>query len=104
MCYYVRLCDGHQIISSFYIRAGEQLDVRVPLGKYTLYYACSSKMSSWFGEYTLWDSSTVYYRFTEPLEFYANRNYYQGHNFDFNRLDHYSVIHIPKSDWDNLYY
>lgn len=80
--YLIRLCDGKKIIQSYYIRAGETLSVYVPLGSYSLYYACASKDSPWFGKSDLWDSATSYYKSNTIYTFDFDGEYYNGYTLE----------------------
>lgn len=98
-CYYLRLCQGNQVIASYFIRPGEMLSVHVPLGSYTIYYAFSSQSVPWISEKELWGSHTVYYKFRDNFDFCRDGDTYQGRNIDFTNLNNYKVKSMLKSDW-----
>ena len=105
--YVLRLCDGKEIIQSYYIRAGETLSVHVPLGEYSLYYACAPRDASWFGEDFLWGAATSYYKSSGSYEFDFDGEYYNGYTLNLlswsdssgntKAVDSYSNV------WDSLY-
>lgn len=97
--YYLCLCKNNRIISSYYIRPGEMFSVHVPVGSYSIYYAYSSATATWLGEQYLWGTHTVYYKFLDSFDFYANR----GQNINFTRIDSYHVQPILKTAWEGLH-
>lgn len=68
---------------SFYLQAGNVLDVDVPVGVYKLYYATGDVF---YSSESLFGDDTVCYSSDELLEFYVSAEYYEG-----NTLTLYSV-------------
>lgn len=105
--YILRLCDGKRIIQSYYIRAGETLSVYVPLGEYSLYYACASRYASWFGNTYLWGSSTSYYKSSGRYEFSFDGEYYNGYTLNLLGWEDSNGNTVAdesySSVWDSLY-
>ena len=98
--YYIRLCQGNRVISSYYVRAGETLSTNIPLGKYTVYYAYSPSYSTWFGEHYLWDTSTIYYKFLNTFVVYDYNNQYHGLSINYEHLSsNYRCLPISVADW-----
>ena len=60
---------------SFYVEAGDTVEVDVPIGIYKLYYATGD---TYYGKELLFGANTQYYSSDELLEFYASSQYYEG--------------------------
>lgn len=105
--YLLRLCDGRQIVQSYYIRAGETLTVHVPLGEYSLYYACAPSTSSWFGESNLWGTHTAYYKSSELYNFSFDGEYYNGYTLNLlgiaSPAGNLETIESSSNVWNSLY-
>ena len=61
---------------AFYVKAGQTVEVEVPIGVYRLYYAAGYEF---YGTSDLFLSSEMYTS-EELLDFYADKKYYQGHS------------------------
>ena len=61
---------------AFYVKAGQTVEVEVPIGVYRLYYAAGYEF---YGTDELFLSSEMYTS-EELLDFYADKKYYQGHS------------------------
>lgn len=104
--YYLRLCQGHKIIRAYYIHAGETLDVEVPLGTYSLNYACSPYTSSWFGKEHLWGTHTSFYKSLDSWTFYVDDDYYNGYTLTLKKptgSGNTEVRHFSENDWNVFY-
>jgi hypothetical protein len=62
--------DGIEVISVF-VRAGETVEVRVPLGSYFLHIASGEK---WYGESIRFGPNTTYIQFKTVFNFYIKEN------------------------------
>ena len=91
---YVKLKDeqGNDVIS-FYVRAGETADVRVPTGKYYLYFAHGYK---WYGPDRAFGFDTVYEKDDEILDFY---NYTWTYTMDAGEDGNTETTIISKSEF-----
>ena len=75
--YYVLLAnDLDNIIISFIVEGGNNVELNVPLGTYKLYYAYGD---TWYGTEYLFGLSTKYVTSDEKLKFYDDGTYYNGH-------------------------
>lgn len=63
----LKTSTGTQDILTFFVRAGETVEIDVPLGNYTLYYATGE---TWYGEDILFGESTLYYKADDLFDFY----------------------------------
>ena len=61
---------------AFYLKAGEQVEIKVPIGVYKLYYATGTVF---YGTTDLFGDETCYYSSDDLLSFYTDSRYYQGH-------------------------
>lgn len=59
-------------VMSFYVRGGQPLTVKVPLGTYELKYAAGSK---WYGQKYKFGPDTIYSRANETFRFEAKETY-----------------------------
>ena len=67
---------------SFYLQAGKEASIDVPIGVYKLYYATSDSNSTgnnFYGTKLLFGENTHYYASDDLLTFYADSKYYNGH-------------------------
>ena len=67
---------------SFYLQAGKEVSIDVPIGVYKLYYATSGSDSAgnnFYGTKLLFGDNTRYYSADRLLTFYADTEYYNGH-------------------------
>ena len=60
---------------AFYVKAGQTVDIDVPIGVYKLYYATGD---TFYGTKHLFGEDTGRYTSDELLDFYADTQYYQG--------------------------
>lgn len=67
--------SGTEDILTFFVRAGESVDIDVPLGTYTLYYATGE---TWYGESTLFGEKTIYSKADDLFDFYEEDGYVNG--------------------------
>lgn len=61
---------------AFYVEAGKEATVNVPIGLYKLYYASGN---TYFGEKLLFGNRTSFYSSDDLMDFYADENYIYGH-------------------------
>ena len=61
---------------AFYVKAGQQVEIDVPIGVYKLYYATGS---DFYGTKLLFGEDTHYYASDDLLTFYSDTQYYNGH-------------------------
>ena len=61
---------------AFYVGAGKEATVSVPIGIYKLYYASGD---TYYGEKLLFGNLTGYYSSDDTLDFYADNKYTYGH-------------------------
>lgn len=61
---------------AFYLKAGKQVEIDVPIGVYKLYYATGS---NFYGTKLLFGDNTHYYASDDLLSFYSDSQYYNGH-------------------------
>ena len=61
---------------AFYLKAGQQVKIDVPIGVYKLYYATGS---DFYGTKLLFGDNTHYYASDDLLSFYSDSQYYNGH-------------------------
>ena len=61
---------------AFYVEAGKEATVKVPIGLYKLYYASGN---TYFGEKLLFGNRTNFYSSDDLMDFYADENYIYGH-------------------------
>ena len=61
---------------AFYLKAGQQVKIQVPIGVYKLYYATGS---NFYGTKLLFGDKTHYYASDDLLSFYSDSQYYNGH-------------------------
>ena len=67
---------------SFYLQAGKEVSIDVPIGVYKLYYATDGSNSAgnnFYGTKLLFGDNTHYYSADQLLTFYADTEYYNGH-------------------------
>lgn len=68
--------DTNKEVLSFFIRTGEDLEVKVPLGSYVLKYVSGT---TWYGEKYLFGYPSDYFVFSQVLDFSEGYGYYEGH-------------------------
>lgn len=68
--------DTNREVLSFFIRAGEDLEIKVPLGSYMLKYVSGT---IWYGEKYLFGYPSNYFVFSQVLDFSEGYGYYEGH-------------------------
>ncbi|NMC57384.1 MAG: hypothetical protein GYA50_09215, partial [Eubacteriaceae bacterium] len=75
--YYIKLVNikTDKTDMAMFIRAGESLDILVPLGSYELRYACGEK---WYGEEYLFGKNTEYYKTDDTFDFTEDKKGYNG--------------------------
>ncbi|MEN6328645.1 MAG: hypothetical protein ABFD18_20860, partial [Syntrophomonas sp.] len=76
--YFVKLVDidtGNTALTVF-VRGGQTVDIKVPLGTYEFRYATGK---NWYGEDHLFGSGTTYMRAEKRLSFYRNGQQIMGH-------------------------
>lgn len=74
-CVKLKSIGGTTDILTFFVRAGETVEIDVPLGKYTLYYATGE---TWYGESILFGESTLYYKADDVFDFYEADGFVNG--------------------------
>lgn len=74
--YYVCLVDAKgRAIASYYVRSGETLNTKVPLGSFKLIYAAGE---TWFGESMLFGDKTLYSKASNTINFSIDNESVQG--------------------------
>lgn len=74
--YFVYLVDGDGLaVASFYIRAGQTLESKMPLGTFELFYVAGT---TWYGEDRFFGDNTVYSVVTKQLSFTRDVDGYNG--------------------------
>ena len=75
--YFVKIvyAGTNQELGSYFIRSGETLDTKVPLGTYEMKCATGKQ---WYGTLHLFGPETRYSKADPPLEFYFDGHIYQG--------------------------
>ena len=76
--YYVKLKDiySNQTIIEFFIRGGEQISTKVPLGSYQVVYASGSQ---WYGYHYLFGNNTSYNKTDKSFDFKQTYNGVSGY-------------------------
>jgi hypothetical protein len=76
--YLVKLVDlkTRQLILTVFIRGGDSIEIKVPLGLYALRYASGS---TWYGYDELFGTDTSYYQLEQPFDFTENNNQISGY-------------------------
>lgn len=80
--YYVKLCDvtnENRVIAKFFIRSGESLSTKIPVGQYAVKYGSGDK---WKGEKELFGRYSQYGK-SATLAFYYDGFSSQGHTISF---------------------
>jgi curved DNA-binding protein CbpA len=67
------------VVLTAFVRAGEQVDLQVPLGVYSVRFASGR---DWYGERYLFGPATTFAKTAEDLGFYKNGGYTQGHTLE----------------------
>ncbi len=75
--YFIKLsnADTDEIVMTFFIRSGESLDTKIPLGIYNFRYAYGDL---WYGDIYLFGPNTTRIKATDPLNFYYDGNQFCG--------------------------
>lgn len=92
-CYYVLeplTNEDHAI--KFYGRAGETVEIDVPLGKYELYYATGL---TWYGRTHLFGEQTIYQKCDVTLDFAENSEGYSGWTIQLNLVENGNLDSDP---------
>jgi len=91
---FVKLKDENGItVLSFYVRAGQSADIRVPTGNYYLYFAHGY---DWYGPEAVFGTETVYEKAEEVLDFY---NYTWTYTLDVGEEGNSTVLTISEDDF-----
>lgn len=82
----------------FFVRAGQSVDIDVPLGRYELRYACGKE---WYGLENLFGEDTAYYKADEFFRFKVSGTGYSGWTVELyaQRDGNLSVDEIKKEDF-----
>ncbi len=75
---------------AFYVRAGQEVSIRVPIGEYRLYYACGK---DFYGTKLLFGDDTRCYQMDEMVCFYSDDEYYYGNSL---------TLHAPASNAESI--
>ena len=80
-CYYILLKSEstNKSVISLFVYPGKTAEIKVPLGRYTLYYATGTE---WYGTKHLFGPDTVYSKADEVLEFKVQGNKILGHTIE----------------------
>lgn len=79
--HFVKMVDwktGKPVVE-FFIRAGQSVDVDMPLGSYTMRYATGD---TWYGQESLFGAETQYHTTNTRFDFYAHGNRVVGHTIE----------------------
>lgn len=90
--YYIKLCDTkreNKTIAKFFIRAKEELTIKIPEGSYKIKYASGDK---WYGEQKLFNNDGAYGE-SNVLNFHSDRYASNGHKISF-----YNTINSKTND------
>ncbi len=79
--YFVKLVDKNTgaMILTVFIRGGQSVNVKVPLGNYELRYASGT---NWYGEEQLFGSGTDFQKTDKVFDFYLNGSQIMGHTVE----------------------
>ena len=64
-----------ETVLSFYVQAGETVEIDAPLGIYEIVYASGK---TWYGEDELFGKTTRYTKIVDPFDFYERGGYVNG--------------------------
>ena len=79
--YWVKLEDAYsgETIAHYFIRSGDTLDTKVPLGTYIIKYAYGQ---NWYGKTYLFGTNTGYAQAESQLSFHYTGDGYSGHSIE----------------------
>lgn len=79
--FYVKLtmASSGQVVGIYFIRAGESVDLQVPLGNYELKYASGK---NWYGENFLFGPNTGYHKADTQFNFYDDGSSISGYTVE----------------------
>ena len=79
--YLVKIVDivNNNTIGSYFIRSGESIDIKVPLGTYEIKYATGVK---WYGMNYLFGPDTIYSKADSTFNFVFNGYEYSGYTIE----------------------
>jgi len=79
--YFVKIVDTSSAkeLGSYFIRSGEVLDIKVPIGTYEIKYATGNK---WYGTSYLFGPETVYSKADSTLDFSFDGYQYSGYTVE----------------------
>ena len=103
--FYLVLSENGKAARCYYIRHGETLSVSVPLGTYSLYYACAPYQSAWYGVDKLWGSDTEFYKSSDVWDFTIEDGYYVGYTLSLSLVSNGNTHSDETSEytWDSLF-
>lgn len=103
--FYLVLGENGKAARCYYIRHGETLSVSVPLGTYSLYYACAPYQSAWYGVDKLWGSDTEFYKSSDVWDFTIEDGYYVGYTLSLSLVSNGNTHSNETSEytWDSLF-
>ena len=98
------LCQNKKVVLGYFIRGGDTLDVDVPLGRYTLYYASAPSSAPWYGEKNLFGASTSLYTSDDVFDFYADDEAYNGYSLKLYKVSGGNMVaeDISQAEWNDL--
>jgi hypothetical protein len=79
--YLIKVVDWNtksDVLTTF-IRTGEKVSIKVPLGSYEIRYAAGK---TWYGYEYLFGPGTSYYKADQKMDFTQSGNAYQGHTIE----------------------
>ena len=98
--YYVKLVDANNgsIVSTIFIRKGETINVKIPLGSYKMKFATGD---TWYGENYLFGPNTNYYITDNTFNFSINGSTINGFTVNLNGsvAGNLPTNQINKNDW-----
>lgn len=90
--------ETNSIVMTIFIKYGETINIKVPLGKYLIKVASGGK---WYGNSYLFGPNTNYSEVRDLITFYQNGDQIMGHTIDFKgSIDgNLPTDNINKNDW-----
>lgn len=80
---------------AFFVEAGKEATIQVPIGTYKLYYASGD---TYFGENILFGNRTSFYSSDDLLSFYADGDYIYGHTVTLTAVEYGNFDTDPISE------
>ena len=98
--YFIKVVDDleENIVKTIFIRSGNTIDTKMPLGSYIIKYATGK---TWYGTEHLFGPETIYSKANKTFIFTREANGYSGYTIELILQQHGNLKtqQIPKSDW-----